>query len=350
MSKDYYETLGVSRSDSSEAIRKAYRQLAMRYHPDRNPGDNSAAEKFREINEAYEILRDNEKRKQYDTYGHVGDRSNFDFDLSNGFSSIFEGGLFEEMFGRDMGSMGSSRGRQHASRGEDLRYDMRLTLEECFKGVSRQLRMNAPSTCDSCRGTGAENGEQVVCPDCQGGGVLRTQRGFFSMQRTCSRCHGTGKINRRTCAECHGSGRTMKERILNVVVPAGVDDGNRIRLQGKGASGMNGGEAGDLYIFIHVQSDDNFKRKDDDLYHQTALSVNQAALGCELTLRGIDGRTLRLQIPSGTQPGQTFRLSGEGMPHLSSRNRRGDLIVKVQVTIPKNLSDEQKATLRRLFD
>ena len=346
MSKDYYETLGVSRSDSSEAIRKAYRQLAMRYHPDRNPGDNSAAEKFREISEAYEILRDNKKRKQYDAYGHVGDRSDLDFDFANGFA-----GIFEEMFGGDMGAgMGSARGRRHASRGEDMRYDVRLTLEECFKGVSRQLRMNAPSLCESCHGSGAEGGAQVMCPQCQGSGMLRSQRGFFSYQRTCHRCHGSGKVNRKTCADCHGSGRLMKERVLNVVIPAGVDDGNRIRLQGKGASGMNGGEAGDLYIFIQVQQDERFQRKNTDLYHQASLSVNQATLGCALTLKGIDGRELSLQVPPGTQPGQAFRLPGEGMPQISSQAKRGDLIVKVQVAIPKNLNDEQKDTLRRLFD
>ena len=352
MAKDYYETLGVSKSDSGDAIRKAYRQLAMRYHPDRNPNDQDAADKFREISEAYEVLRDEEKRKHYDLYGHAPDamrggrQGGFDFDFTNGFA-----GIFEEMFGNDMGMAGRGRHARHSSRrGEDLRYDLDMTLAECFQGLSRQIRVNAPTVCEPCRGSGAEGGKKVECPTCHGSGMLRAQRGFFSVQRSCHRCHGEGYISHRICGSCHGSGRVMKERILRVDIPVGVDDATRIRLQGKGASGMNGGAAGDLYIFVRVkQGDAPFHRKGHDLFYTHRLSMAEAALGCQIALRGIDGRDLSLAIPAGTQPQQRFRLRQEGMRHIGDQKKRGDLIVTVDVAIPKHLSKEQKDALHRLF-
>ncbi|MBC6497345.1 MAG: molecular chaperone DnaJ [Alphaproteobacteria bacterium GM7ARS4] len=351
MSKDYYETLGVGRGDSDDAIRKAYRSLAMRYHPDRNPNDKKAEEKFKEINEAYEVLSDEEKRAHYDRYGAVrgGGGFNGEFDIANGFA-----GIFEEMFGEDMG-FGSPMGRQarrargrDVERGEDLRYNMTMTLEESFHGLERQIRMNVPAQCDACGGSGAEGNAFSMCPTCNGTGVLRMQQGFFSVQKTCHRCHGTGKIRKKICPVCHGSGRVIKERILNVMIPPGVDNGNRIRLQGKGASGLHGGGHGDLYIFIKVQKDSHFERHGNHLSMKLGLSVDEAALGCEKEVRGIDGKKIPVRVPSGTQPGQKFTLRGEGMTKLSSKGQRGDLILEAMIEIPTNLNDEQREWFRRL--
>lgn len=347
---DYYETLGVGREVDADDLKKAYRKAAMKYHPDRNPGDAEAEAKFKEINEAYEVLKDGQKRAAYDRFGHAafenggagGGPGGGGFDFASGFADIFD-----EMFG-DFG--GARRGpRGGSTRGGDLRYNLEITLENAFEG--RQVEIHVPSTasCDVCDGTGAKDGAQPqTCPTCQGVGKVRAQQGFFTIERTCATCHGQGQVIEDPCRSCSGSGRTRKEKKLSVNVPPGVDDGTRIRLAGEGEAGLRGGPPGDLYIFLTISEHTFFQRDGADIYCRVPIPMTIAALGGAIEVPAIDGSRAKVNIPEGTQSGQQFRLRGKGMSVLQSK-LRGDMYIDAQVETPVRLTKQQKDLLRE-FD
>ena len=347
--QDYYETLGCARGASAEDLKKAYRKLAMQYHPDRNPGDAAAEQRFKELSEAYDVLRDDQKRAAYDRYGHaafeqggVGGRSEFGFDMG-GFADIFD-----EMFGDFMGGKRGGGGRARA-RGGDLRYNMEITLEEAFRGKQTPIRVATAILCESCAGTGAEAGSQpVACPACRGHGKVRSQQGFFTVERTCPNCHGQGQVVERPCKSCRGQGRVRKERTLNVNIPAGVEDGTRIRLAGEGEAGPRGTAPGDLYIFLAVKPHRFFQREGADIHCRVPIAMTTAALGGGIEVPTIDGAGAKVSIPAGTQTGNEFRLRGKGMSVLRE-NHRGDMFVEAVIETPVNLSKEQQELLRQ-FD
>ena len=348
---DYYESLGVEREANADDLKKAYRTAAMKYHPDRNPGDVDAETKFKEVNEAYEILKDDQKRAAYDRYGHAafenggaggpgGGPTGFDF--ASGFSDIFD-----EMFGASGGARRG--GRSASSRGGDLRYNLEISLEDAFQG--RQVEVQVPSTasCESCEGSGAKDGAQPKsCPTCQGMGKVRAQQGFFTIERTCATCHGQGQVIEDPCRECDGSGRTRKEKKLSVNVPPGVDDGTRIRLSGEGEAGLWGGPPGDLYIFLTISEHVFFQRDGADIYCRVPIPMMIASLGGAIEVPAIDGSRAKVNIPEGTQSGQQFRLRGKGMSALQSK-LRGDMYIDAQVETPVKLTKKQKELLRE-FD
>ena len=348
---DYYESLGVEREANADDLKKAYRKAAMKYHPDRNPGDAEAETKFKEVNEAYEILKDDQKRAAYDRYGHAafenggaggpgGGPTGFDF--AAGFSDIFD-----EMFGASGGARRG--GRNASSRGGDLRYNLEISLEDAFQG--RQVEVHVPSTaiCESCEGSGAKDGAQPKsCPTCQGMGKVRAQQGFFTIERTCATCHGQGQVIEDPCRKCGGSGRTRKEKKLSVNVPPGVDDGTRIRLSGEGEAGLRGGPPGDLYIFLTISEHVFFQRDGADIYCRVPIPMMIASLGGAIEVPAIDGSRAKVNIPEGTQSGQQFRLHGKGMSMLQSK-LRGDMYIDAQVETPVKLTKRQKELLRE-FD
>ncbi len=349
--RDYYEILGVSRNCTERELKAAFRRLAKKYHPDANPDDPEAAERFKEINEAYEVLKDPQKRAAYDRYGHAafdngpaagggpGGFGGFGPDLGAAMSDIFE-----EMFGEFMGTRRG--GRNRAARGADLRVDLEITLAEAFTGKTATITVQTAAICDSCEGTGASPGSRPrVCPTCGGHGSVRATSGFFTMERTCPSCHGVGQVIADPCEKCGGAGRVPKERTLQVKIPAGVEDGTRIRLAGEGEAGLRGGPPGDLYIFLSVQPHEFFQRDGADLYCRVPISMVKAALGGEIEVPTIDGKKARVMIPEGTQHGRQFRLKGLGMPVLNA-SRRGDLYIQVDVETPVNLTDRQKELLR----
>lgn len=346
---DYYESLGVERGAGADDLKKAYRKAAMKYHPDRNPNDSEAEAKFKEVNEAYEVLKDEQKRAAYDRYGHAafenggpgGGGPGGGFDFASGFSDIFD-----EMFG-DFG--GARRGRSSSSRGGDLRYNLEISLDDAFHG--RQVEIHVPSTasCESCEGSGAKDGAQpLTCPTCQGMGKVRAQQGFFTIERTCATCHGQGQVIEDPCRECGGSGRTRKEKKLSVNVPPGVDDGTRIRLAGEGEAGLRGGPTGDLYIFLTISEHVFFQRDGADIYCRVPIPMTIASLGGAIEVPAIDGSRAKVNIPEGTQSGQQFRLRGKGMSVLQSKIR-GDMYIDAQVETPVKLTKQQKDLLRQ-FD
>jgi molecular chaperone DnaJ len=346
--RDYYEVLGVAKNASDDEIKKAYRKLAMKHHPDRNPDDKTAEEKFKEAKEAYEVLSDSDKRAAYDQFGHEGvnpqggpggfggfggGTSGFDF------SDIFEG-----IFGGAAGG-GGGRGRSNVYRGADLRYNLEITLEEAARGTETKIRIPTLEECETCHGTGAKAGTQPqTCPTCQGHGQVRMQQGFFSIQQTCPRCHGTGKIIAEPCSACHGQGRVKKHKTLSVKIPAGVDEGDRIRLAGEGEAGVNGGPAGDLYVMIHLKAHQLFTRDGDDLHCEMPVSFATAALGGEIEIPTLEGQA-RIKIPAETQGGKVFRLRGKGIKGVRSQ-AAGDLLCHVVVETPVKLSSRQKELLR----
>lgn len=348
MSKqDYYEILDVARDASDRDIKKAYRRLAMKYHPDRNPGDKEAEEKFKELSEAYEVLSDAQKRAAYDQFGHAGvDGQAGGFGgggagFEGNFSDIF-GDVFGDIFG---GGGGGGRRRSSVQRGADLRYNLDLTLEEAVRGCEKTLKVPTLVVCDQCDGSGAKPGTSArTCSTCGGVGQVRMQQGFFSVQQTCPTCHGEGKVISDPCTKCHGHGRVEETKTLQVKIPAGVDTGDRIRLSGEGEAGTHGGPAGDLYVQVNVLEHPIFERDGKHLYCEVPISFVDAALGGELDVPTLDGR-VKLKIPAETQTGKLFRLRGKGIAPVRG-GPTGDLMVKVTVETPVNLNSRQKELLR----
>ncbi len=345
---DYYEILGVSRSADEKELKSAFRKLAMVHHPDKNPGDHEAERKFKELNEAYEMLKDPQKRAAYDRYGHAafehGGMGNAGGGMGGGggFSDIFED-IFGEMMGGGRQRQRSSGGRE---RGADLRYNMEITLEEAFAGKTAQIRVPTSITCDVCSGSGAKPGTQPkTCSTCQGSGRVRAAQGFFSIERTCPTCHGRGQIIPDPCTKCQGQGRVTEERSLSVNIPAGIEDGTRIRLQGEGEAGTRGGPAGDLYMFLSVKPHEFFQRDGADLYCAVPISMTTAALGGTIDVATLDGTKSRVTVPEGTQAGKQFRLKAKGMPVLRSA-QIGDLYIQVQIETPQKLTKRQRELLQ----
>jgi molecular chaperone DnaJ len=346
--RDYYEVLGVNRDASDEDIKKAYRKLAMKHHPDRNPDDKTAEEKFKEAKEAYEVLSDADKRAAYDQFGHDGVNPQGGPGGFGGFGGGGAGGfdfsdIFEGIFGGAAG--GAGRGRSNVYRGADLRYNLEITLEDAARGTETKIRIPTLEECETCHGSGAKPGtEPTTCPTCQGHGQVRMQQGFFSIQQTCPRCHGSGKIIADPCGTCHGQGRVKKHKTLSVKIPSGVDEGDRIRLAGEGEAGVNGGPTGDLYVMIHLKEHPLFKRDGDDLHCEMPVSFATAALGGEVEIPTLDGHA-RLKVAPETQSGQVLRMRGKGIKGVRS-NAPGDLYCHVVVETPVKLSSKQKDLLR----
>ena len=346
--RDYYEVLGVNRDASEEDIKKAYRKLAMKYHPDRNPGSKEAEEKFKEAKEAYEVLCEPEKRRAYDAYGHAGvnpqmggmgaDAAGF-----GGFAEAF-GDIFSDIFGG-----GQGRGRSSVYRGADLRYNLEITLEQASRGTETKIRIPTLETCETCHGSGAKPGTHPkTCETCHGAGTVRLSQGFFSIQQTCPTCHGSGKMVTDPCATCRGAGRVKKHKTLSVKIPAGVDEGDRIRLSGEGEAGVNGGPPGDLYVVMHIKPHAVFQRDGDDLHCEMPVSFTLAALGGEIEIPTLEG-SAKIKVPAETQTGQVFRLRGKGVKGVRS-SYPGDLLCEVVVETPVRLTDRQKELLRELED
>jgi len=343
--RDYYEVLGVQRTASVDEIKKAYRRLAVKYHPDKNPNDPDAEEKFKEAAEAYGILSDEEKRARYDRYGHQGMGSvGFDPNQFADFGDIL-GDLFG--FGDFFGT--SRRRSTRPARGNDLRYDLTLSFEEAVFGKDVTLEVPRTITCATCSGSGAKPGTQpVTCGGCAGRGQIRYSQGFFAVSRTCPQCGGAGKVIKDPCATCNGAGRVREERSISVKVPAGVDDGSRLRVAGEGEAGFNGGPAGDLYVFISVREHAKFSRRDYDIHSEEMITVTRATLGGDVVVDTLDGKET-LRVPPGTQPAQVFRLRGKGVRFLDG-NGRGDHYVHVNVRIPTSLNDDQRALYEQLAE
>jgi len=343
--RDYYDVLGVQKGTSSVDLKKAYRKLAMKYHPDKNQGDKSAEQKFKEVNEAYDILKDDQKKAAYDQFGHAAfDQSSAGpsaggFDFGGGF-----GDIFDDMFGDIMGRRRGSSSAQ--TRGSDLRYNMEITLENAFHGKKATIDIPTAVSCDLCSGTGTKGGALPdTCNTCNGFGKVRTQKGFFSVERGCPGCGGSGKVIRNPCSACRGSGRVQKENRLEVSIPAGVEDGTRIRLTGKGEAGLNGAPPGDLYIFLAVKNHHLFERDGADLYLKVPVSMTVAALGGDVEVPSLEGKKVRVTIPRGCQNNHQFRLRGKGMTLLRSKSR-GDMFIEAAVEVPVNLNSKQKKLLR----
>ena len=351
--QDYYETLGVDRGADEKALKSAYRKLAMKYHPDRNPDDAAAEAKFKEVSEAYDVLKDADKRAAYDQFGHAafenggpGGQGGGGFDFGGGgFADIFD-----EMFGDFMGGGGRSqagnRARAGAARGSDLRYNMQISLEDAFKGRETQIRVPTAVSCGDCNGSGAAKGSHPsTCDSCQGHGKVRAQQGFFTIERTCPACNGSGQVIQDPCGTCSGAGRVQKEKTLKVTIPAGVEDGTRIRLSGEGEAGAQGGRAGDLYIFVAVAPHRMFRRDGTDLHIRVPIPMATAALGGSIEVPTVEGKRAKVTIPKGAQSGHQFRLRGKGMSVLRSQ-ARGDMYIDVIVETPVNLSKRQEELLR----
>jgi molecular chaperone DnaJ len=342
--KDYYEVLGVARTSSIDDIKKAYRKLALKYHPDKNPGDKAAEEMFKEAAEAYGVLSDEEKRAKYDRYGHQGVSGMGGFD-PNQFADF--GDILGDLFG--FGDFFGTRGRRsnRAARGNDLRFDLQLDFMDAVWGKEITLDIPRAVSCTACNGSGAKPGTQpVTCTGCAGRGQVRYSQGFFAVARTCPQCGGAGKVIKDPCATCSGAGRLREEKKISVKVPAGVDDGSRLRVAGEGEAGYNGGPAGDLYVFLSVADHPKFSRRDQDIHSEHTISVTKAALGGDANVETIDGQE-SLKVPPGTQPNQVFRLRGKGIPFLDGTGR-GDHYVHVAVRVPTSLTDEQRRLLEEL--
>jgi molecular chaperone DnaJ len=343
--RDYYEVLGVNRDASEEDIKKAYRKLAMKYHPDRNPNNPKAEEQFKEAKEAYEVLCDSTKRAAYDQYGHAG------IDPSAGMGAGAAGagfGGFSEAFGDIFSDIfGGGRTRSSVYRGADLRYNLEITLEEAARGTETRIRLPTMEECETCHGSGAKPGtEPATCPTCGGHGQVRMTQGFFSIAQTCPKCHGSGKVVQSPCSSCAGAGRVKRHKTLSVKIPAGVDDGDRIRLSSEGEAGVNGGPSGDLYVVIHLKPHEVFTREGNDLHCEMPISFTKAALGGEIEIPTLDG-SAKIKIPPETQSGKVFRLRAKGIRGVRSQTY-GDLLVHVVVETPVNLTPRQKELLLEL--
>jgi molecular chaperone DnaJ len=340
--RDYYEVLGVQRGVEKADLKKAYRKLAMKYHPDRNPDDADAQENFKEAQEAYDVLKDDQKRSAYDQYGHAatgpGARgpAGFDGDV---------GDVFGDIFGDIFGGRGGRGGARQQQRGSDLRFAMELDLEEAVAGITREIRVPTLGACKTCDGSGAEDGEKTSCTTCGGVGQVRMQQGIFSVQQTCPACKGMGQVIKNPCSSCHGQGRVRETKTLSVKIPPGVDTGDRIRLAGEGEAGLAGSPAGDLYVEVRVRQHRLFERDGDELYCEVPIQFSIAAVGGELEIPTLNGQ-VKLKIPAETQTGKTFRLRGKGVKSVRS-HRQGDLMCKVVIETPVRLSKDQKALLKQ---
>jgi molecular chaperone DnaJ len=352
MAEDFYTTLGVAKNASEDELKKAYRKLAMQYHPDRNAGNAEAEKKFKAVSEAYDVLKDPQKRAAYDRFGHdafaggMGGSGMGGGGFAGGsFSDIFED-LFSEFTG---GRRGGAQAQSSAARGSDLRYNLDIELEDAFRSKQQNIKVTTSAGCESCNGTGAEKGSSPeTCTACNGRGVVRAQQGFFTVERSCGTCQGTGKVIKNPCKPCAGSGRVRKEKTLNVSIPAGVEEGTRIRLAGEGEAGFRGGPAGDLYIFLSIKPHRIFKRDGANTYCNVPLKLSTASLGGHIEVPTIDGGRVKVTIPEGTQTGHQFRLKGKGMSVLRSQ-ARGDMYIEVAVETPVNLTKKQKDLLKE-FD
>jgi len=347
--RDYYELLGLSKGASADEIKKAYRAKAKELHPDRNADNPNAEAQFKEVNEAYDVLKDADKKAAYDRFGHAafeggmggGGRPGGQGDFTSAFSDVFD-----DLFGDFMGGGRRSGGRNRATRGSDLRYNLRVSLEEAYKGLQKSIKVPTSVQCGSCNGTGAESGsEPTTCPTCSGMGKVRATQGFFTVERTCPTCSGLGQMIKNPCRSCSGAGRVEKDRSLSVNVPAGVETGTRIRLSGEGEAGMRGGPAGDLYIFIEVEEHKIFNRDGLNLFCRVPVSMSSAALGGDIEVPTIDGGRSRVKIPQGSQSGRQMRLRGKGMPAIKS-SQSGDMFIELAVETPVNLTTRQKELLR----
>ncbi len=341
--QDFYDILGVSKSADADELKRAYRKLAMQFHPDRNPGDQSAEHKFKDINEAYDVLKDDQKRAAYDRFGHAafenGSRGPGDF--AGGFSGGFAD-IFEEMFG----AMGGRRPQAGPSRGSDLRYNLEVSLEDAFRGKQTTIRVATFAHCDACKGSGAEPGTRPSsCRTCHGHGRVRAQQGFFTIERTCPTCQGSGQTIDKPCKACGGQGRTRREKTLSVNIPPGVEDGTRIRLAGEGEAGPHGAAAGDLYIFVSITQHQIFQRDGANIFCRVPIPITTAALGGAIEVPTVEGNRTRVTVPPGTQSGHQFRLRGKGMTVLRS-NLRGDMYIHAIVETPVNLTKRQQELLR----
>ena len=347
--RDYYETLGVARDASEQDLKSAFRRLAKEHHPDRNPGDKGAEQKFKELNEAYEALKDPQKRAAYDRFGHAafeGGRGGaagahgFGPDFASSMSDIFD-----DLFGEFMGGRRGGRSSGGRERGADIRYNMEITLAEAFAGKAAQIRVPTSISCETCAGSGAKAGTKPKpCPTCAGMGKVRASQGFFTIERTCPACHGRGEVIDDPCPSCSGAGRVTKERTLSVNIPAGVEDGTRIRLANEGEAGLRGGPTGDLYIFLSIKPHDFFQRDGADIFCKVPISMTTAALGGQIEVPTVEGEMTRVKIPEGSESGKQFRLKGKGMPVLRSKVL-GDMYIQVDVETPKNLTRKQRELL-----
>ena len=346
--RDYYDVLGINKSASPEDIKSAYRKLAVKYHPDKNPGDKAAEDKFKEASEAYGILSDKSKKENYDNFGHAvfenggGGQGGF-----GGFGGSDFSDIFEDFFG-DFGG-GGRRGNKRSSsnRGSDLRYDLSITLEEAYSGKKQNIQFSSSDKCSTCKGSGSKPGFSADrCTYCGGNGRVRSNQGFFTVQQTCPQCSGSGEEITNPCTDCGGSGNKQTSKKISVTIPKGVDDGTRIRLAGKGEAGSRGGANGDLYLFINVKSHDLFKRSDENLFFECPISIADAALGTTIQIPTIDGGKAKIKIPEGTQSGKQFRLREKGMPYMRGSGN-GDLYVQINTEVPISLNKEQKELLEK---
>ncbi|OUS19567.1 molecular chaperone DnaJ [Litorivita pollutaquae] len=357
--RDFYDVLGIKKGASADEIKKAYRTKAKEFHPDRNSDNPDAETKFKEANEAYEVLKDADKKAAYDRYGHAafeggmggggprGGHPGQQGDFASAFSDVFDD-LFGDFMGQRGGGQGGGRGR--AARGSDLRYNLRVSLEDAYSGLQKTINVPTSIACESCEGSGAEGGaEPATCPTCSGMGKVRAQQGFFTVERTCPTCSGLGQIIKNPCKECGGNGRVHKDRSLAVNIPAGVETGTRIRLSGEGEAGMRGGPAGDLYIFIEVTPHKIFEREGNNLFCRVPVSMSSAALGGDIEVPTIDGGRSRVKIPAGSQSGRQMRLRAKGMPALRGGSA-GDMFIELAVETPVNLTSRQKEILREFED
>jgi len=351
--KDFYDLLGVSKSAKADEIKKAYRKLAMKYHPDKNPNDKESEKKFKEISEAYEILKDDQKRAAYDHMGHAAFEGGMGAGRPGGGGGFHSGGfetgnfgnIFDDIFGDFMNSGARGREAQAETRGADLRYNMEIALEDAFKGLAKNIKISTHASCTMCHGSGAAKGTKpTTCPTCRGQGKIHARQGFFTIERACSHCHGLGEIIKDPCKTCHGAGRVRKEKTLSVSIPAGIEEGARIRLGNEGEAGLRGGAAGDLYIFLHIKPHKLFHRDGPNIYCQVPLPMTTAALGGDIEVPTIDEHKARIKIPDGTQSGKQFRLRGKGMSVLRS-SARGDMYVQAVIETPVNLNKRQKELL-----
>jgi len=358
--RDYYDVLGVAKGASKDEIKKAYRRQAVQYHPDRNPGDKQAEEKFKEATEAYEVLADEKKRQAYDQFGFAGlEGMGFgahDFSsVFRDFEDIFDGFNFTGFFDSFFGGGGRSRSRRGSSRssarrGADLRYDLEISFVEAVFGEKKEIAFTCNESCEECRGTGADKGSgKKICPSCGGTGQVRRSSGFFSIATTCPSCSGEGETIEKPCSACGGSGLVSRRRTIKVTIPPGIEGGKRISIPGQGDGGLNGGPPGDLYVYIRVLTHEYFERDGNDLYCVIPISVSQAALGAEILVSTLeDSRKVKLKIPAGTQNGKMLRLKSEGVPYLHSSDRKGDLYIKILVEIPTKISSKARSLLQEL--